>query len=162
MLAGSRRASHFPSLSLCFPSVGTGPWEAQRKRPHWRRFPAVCTGGKLGVQNNWQGPGRGRGDRDSRNYSGLFSPHTHAPQGSDGKRPSCLPGKDVSCAARLNPPSATANPSQKPPLLGHLGAKPHTPHLAHTAPLNHPSFLLSPALVSCCPNKSQNTQTSQD
>lgn len=105
---------------------------------------------------------RGRGDRDGRNYSGHFSSRTHAPQGSDSKRLSCLPGKDVSCTVRLNPPSATASPSQKPPLLGRRGAKPHTPHLACTALHNHPSFLLSPALVSCCPNKSQNTQTSQD
>lgn len=159
MLAGSCRACHFLSLSLCFPSVGTGPREAQRKRPHWQRFPAVCTGG-----GNWgcRTTRRGRGDRDGRNYSGHFSSRTHAPQGSDSKRLSCLPGKDVSCTVRLNPPSATASPSQKPPLLGRRGAKPHTPHLACTALHNHPSFLLSPALVSCCPNKSQNTQTSQD
>lgn len=100
----------------------------------------------------------GRGHRDGRNYSGPRSPHTHAPQGSDGKRSSCLPGKDVSCAARTNPPSATASPSQKPPLLGHLGTEAYTPHLAPSAPLNHP---VPPTSVSYCPGKSQNTQMAQ-
>lgn len=57
MLAGSCRACHFLSLSLCFPSVGTGPREAQRKRPHWQRFPAVCTGGEIGGAERLAGAG---------------------------------------------------------------------------------------------------------
>ena len=127
-------------LSACFPSAGSGPLqEAQRTQPRGGSFPAVGTGG-TGVRT----AGRGRGKAGT-----ILGPSPPAPMhpGSDGKRPSCLPGKDVSCAG-----CSQAEPARCPPqalprslcFLATLERAPDTPPGSHCTPQPpHPTILSS-------------------
>lgn len=98
----------------------------------WAPRGVEAAGGRAGAGQGAGGQGEGR------NYSGPFS-GTPAPRSSDSKRPSCLPGKDVSCAG-LRP--------------SHLGTEPRTPQRAPPAPFSCP---IPAASGPGCPHESQNT-----
>lgn len=86
------------------------------------------------------GRGRAGGRGVDRNYSGLPSSRTQAPEAPTANDHPVCQAKvfPVPPAARLNLPTPPASPSQKPPLLGHLGSERRTPCLAPAAPLTHP------------------------
>lgn len=87
----------------------------------------------------------GRGEREGRNYSGPLAPCDHAPRGSDGKRPSCLPSKDVSCAGRSLAEPAWCPPQAFPRSLcssATLGQSPTCPTCLLLYPLTAPSCQL--------------------
>lgn len=145
-LVGSRgQPLPLPESLLCL-SVGSGPWEAQRKWPCFRG----C--GMAGRSLAW-----GRGQKENRNYSGPFSPSPTAPRGSDGKRPSCLHGKDVSCAGLGQaepPPTPGAHHKPFPAVSAPQSPRDRAPPRAFNCP--HPS-----SLGSRRPNQESKHQTSQ-
>lgn len=160
MEAGSCQASDFPSLSL-FPFCKLRPMEGSEDDASLVKFPGYGHwGGVMGVQEGWRGPGREQGQRKGRIYSGPLSLPAPMHPCSDGKRPSCLPGKDVSCAGRSQAEPAWCPPQALPRSLCFAATltKPRTACLAPAAPLNRS---IPPASVPLCPNQSQNTQTSR-
>lgn len=133
---GSRRASCSPSRSLCSPSAARtlgGSEEAA-----WLGRAPSCGHGGRGCGRAGRGRAGGRGV--DRNYSGLPSSRTQAPEAPTANDHPVCQAKvfPVPPAARLNLPTTPASPSQKPPLLGHLGSERRTPCLAPAAPLTHP------------------------
>lgn len=153
--AGSCQASHFPSLSL-FPFCtlmlmgGSEDNASLMKVPgygHW--------GGVMGVQKGWRGARQKAGAGEGQElFWAPLPPRTMHPS-SDGKRPSCLPGKDVSCAGRSQAEPAGCPPQALPRSLcfaATLGPSPAQPTRLPLHPSTVPS--LQPQFP-CAPTKSE-------
>lgn len=103
--------THFPSLSLCFSLLQAGV----RGKPGGSRLAGggshlrAPAGGRRPL-NGRQGPGRGQGAGGGQELFWAFLPRHRGARGSDGKRPSCLPGQDVSCTGL-----SRAEPGRCPP-----------------------------------------------
>lgn len=154
MEAGSCQASDFPSLSL-FPFCKLRPMEGSEDDASLVKFPGYGHwGGVMGVQKGWRGPGREQGQRKGRIYSGPLSLPAPMHPCSDGKRPSCLPGKDVSCAGRSQAEPAWCPPQALPRSLcfaATLGPSPAQPAwlplCPSTVPSLQPQFPCAPTRV---------------
>lgn len=121
------------ALTVKFPGYG-----------HW--------GGVMGVQKGWRGQAESRAEEGQDLFWAPFSLPAPMHPCSDGKRPSCLPGKDVSvlAAARLNLPGAHRRLFPEASAL-----RPPWDQALHSLPGSRCALNRSipPASVPLCPNQ---------